>query len=187
MNVSSDMWLKWAEKFMPQQRTAWLRAMRNEYEQVSNAAEQNAFAFGCFKVALLECVRSRKGLSWLARTGGALFLFAFSSAAILWSIKDVSQPEAIVFAKIITAFCLSYLCAATLLMTSLKGLKVYSGIGFCVMALGWTYSYLARPSYEYLPVELLMALSLEAGGIMIGLFVAAIYLSWLYNPNVHDA
>ena len=186
MIISSQLWLKWATLFMPSGREDWLKAMKSELDEISNPSDRNVFAFGCFKTALMEGVRSRKGLSWLARTGGASLLFSFSTFVILWSTKDVSQPETLVFAKVMSALGFSYMFGATLLMASLRGLKVYAGIGFGMAAMGWGYFRFARPSYEYIPTETLTAISFEAAGFMAILFMAAVYLHWLYDPSIHD-
>lgn len=187
MIISSQTWLRCAAKLMPRRRDDWLAAMKIELEQVSNPSDQNKFAFGCFNAAMLEALRSRKGLSYLARVGGASLLFAFSTVALLWSTKDVSQPETLAFAKIIIVLCLSYMGGAALLMASLRGLKIYTAIGFGITALGWGYFNFVRPTYEHLSTELLMAVSIEAAFVMAVLFMAGVYLNWLYDPSIHDA
>lgn len=188
MSISSQIWFRWAGKFMPRDRANWLAAMKIELEQIADPVERNAFAFGCFRVAMLEGARSRKGLSYIARVGGAALLFAFSSfAAIFWTAKVSSQPETLAFAKLITILCLCYMCGAALLMASLRGLKIYAAMGFSIATLSWVYCLVERPNYQHLSTDLLTAISFEAAGIMAGLFVAAIYLGWLYTPSIHDA
>ena len=187
MIFSNQTWLKWTAKFMPPGREDWLKAMKSELDEISNPSERHIFAFGCFKTALMESVRSRKGLSWLARMGGASLLFTFSILVILWSTKYATQPETLSFAKVISALGFTYMCGAILLMASLRGLKIYAGIGFGVAAMGWIYFRLAHRSYDNMPIDTLAALSFEAAGFMAVLFMAAVYLTWLYDPHIHEA
>lgn len=188
MIISSETWFRWAAKFMPRGRADWLDAMKIELEQISDPATRNAFAFGCFRAAMLEGAQSRKGLSYIARVGGASCLFMFSSAAgIFWTSKISSHPETLAIAKVITVLCLFYMCGAALLMASLRGLKVYAAMGFTVATLSLLYCLLARPNYEHLSTDFLTAISFEAAGMMAGLFMAGVYLSWMYTPAIHDA
>ena len=186
MILSPQTWLKWAAKLMPPSRKDWLAAMQNELEQISGPAEQNVFAYGCFKTALLEGARSRKGLSWVARSGGAAALFAFSAVLILWGTKNISSPETLAFAKLMTVLAVFYALGAALIMASLKALKIYAGIGFCIAALMMSYLLSTAPSYAYLSSKYLAAISFEAAGAMATLFMASLYLNWLYDPAIHD-
>jgi len=65
--------------------------------------------------------------------------------------------------------------------------KIYAGIGFGVAAMGWIYFRLAHRSYDNMPIDTLAALSFEAAGFMAILFMAAVYLTWLYDPHIHEA
>ena len=81
MSISPQTWFLWTAKIIPHERTDWLAAMRAELDQISTPSERNAFAFGCFKTALLEGAQSRKGLSFIARMGVASLMFIGSIAA----------------------------------------------------------------------------------------------------------
>lgn len=172
---------------MPRARGDWLAAMEIELEQISDLAARNQFAFGCFKAAMLEGAQSRKGLSWLARTGGAAFIFAGACTMILWVTKAGTEPETLAFAQLITGLSLFYMCGAALLMTTLRGLKIYAALGFVTAALSWGYFRFIGPGYPDLSPELLTALSVEAAGFMAILLAASVYLNWLYSPEIHEA
>lgn len=188
MIVLSEIWLKMSEKLMPRDRQNWLMAMKTELDQISAPSDRKAFAFGCFKAALLESAQSRKGLSFIARGGAASILFMGSIAIwFLWTAKMSAQPEALAIANILKPLCFAYMCGAALLLTSLKGLKFYAVIGFCVAGLSSAYCLVSQPVYLNLPSDFLTALSFEVAGIMAGLFFFAVYLTWLYNPDIHEA
>ena len=85
-----------------------------------------------------------------------------------------------------TVLAVFYALGAALLMASLKALKIYAGIGFCIAALMMSYFLSAAPSYVYLSSKYLAAISFEAAGAMATLFMASIYLNWLYDPAIHD-
>lgn len=186
MNISPQTWFLWTAKIIPQDRTDWLAAMKVELEQIAIPSERNAFAFGCFKAALLESAQSRKGLSFIARVGVASLIFAGSIAAwVLWIARMESQPEALAISKVIMPICLAYMCGAALLLTSLKGLKFFAAMGFSLAVLSASYCLFAQPIYMDLPSEFLTALSFEVAGIMAGLLFFGVYLTWLYNPDIH--
>lgn len=187
MNISPETWLLWTTQIMPRDRTDWLAAMRVELEQIASPSDRNAFAFGCFKAALLEVAQSRKGLSFIARVGVASLIFIGAIAAwVLWIARMDAQPEALALSKVIMPICLAYMCGAVLLLTSLKGLKFFAAMGFSLAVLSASYCLFARPIYMDLPLEFLTALSFEVAGIMAGLLFFGVYLTWLYNPDIHD-
>ncbi|MEP1230972.1 MAG: hypothetical protein ABJG88_09885 [Litorimonas sp.] len=188
MNISPQIWFLWTAKIIPHERTDWLAAMRAELEQIATPSDRSAFAFGCFKAALLESAQSRKGLSFIARGGMASLIFAGSIAVwLLWHAKMYAQPEALAISKVILPICLAYMCGAALLLTSLIGLKLYAAMGFCLATLSATYCLFARPIYMDLSSGFLTALSFKVAGIMAGLLFFGVFLSWLYNPDIHDA
>ena len=187
MSISPQTWFLWTAKIIPHERTDWLAAMRAELDQISLPSKRNAFAFGCFKTALLESAQSRKALSFIARMGVASLMFIGSIAAwILWIAKIDAQPEALAIFKVIMPIFLAYMCAGVLLMTSLKGLKFFAAMGFSLAVLSASYCLFARPIYMDIPLEFLTALSFEVAGIMAGLLFFGVYLTWLYNPDIHD-
>lgn len=172
---------------MPHGRGEWMIAMERELEQIADTEARNRFAYGCFKAALFEYAKSRKGLSWLARTGGAALIFAGSCAIIHWTTQAGAERETLAFANLITGLCLIYMCGAALLMTTLRGLKIYAGLGFAAAAISWIYFRFMGAGYKDLPPEFLTALSVEVAGFMGILLAASVYLNWLYRPEIHEA
>ena len=187
MIFSPELWLRWAQKVLPPSQEDWCRAMKAEFLSILNYDERNAFAFGCFRAALFEALRSRKGLNYIARGFGASLILSMSAFGILCGARLGATQETLAFSKLITGLCLSYMVAAGLLIASLRGLKIYAGIGFGFAAIGWIYFTLARPSYETLSSEFLAAVNIEAAGLMASLFLASIYLNWLYSPEAENA
>lgn len=188
MIISSETWLMLAEKIMPRDREDWLIAMRTELDQIGAPSDRKAFALGCFRAALLESAQSRKGLSLIARVGAASLLFTGSIAIwVLWTAKVNTHTDALAISKIFMPLCFVYMCGAALILTSLKGLKLYAAMGFSLAGLNAIYCLIIRPDYLNLPSDFLTALSFEVAGIMAGLFFFAVYLTWLYNPDIHEA
>lgn len=187
MIPSSEKWLDWASSAIPHDKAEWLYAMKAECTEIVDPAERNHFAFGCFKAALSELARSRKGLNYIARACGAAFIIAVSIIGLNAAGKMAAEPTHLAIAKIITMLCLFYMCGAALLIISLKYLKIYASTGLCAAVAGWIYVKITRPSYENLPVDFLTAINFEAAGLMTVLLFTAMYLGWLYTPDIHDA
>ena len=187
MMLTPHTWLQWAKLFMPLERAEWLAAMEAELSNISDKVERKNFAIGCFKASAHEAVRSRRGLHYIARITGALLIFIMSFAGILMSLKLGAIPENVIESRLITGLCLLYMVAAGLCILSLRGLQIYAGIGLSFAVLGWIYCMLAHPKFETLSVKYLTALSVEASGFMAGLFLATIYLNWLYTPKNNNA
>lgn len=187
MIFSPHIWLKWAEFLMPKKQHVWLSAMRAELSHITSPAERQRFAIGCFVAALNAALKSRKGLNYTARIGGGFMILAMSSYGIISSAGLASAPETLVLSKIIIGLCLFYIGGAGLLIASLKGLKVYASTGFGCAAIGWIYCLAVRPKIDGVSAEFLTALNLEAAFLMASLFLASIYLNWLYSPENYDA
>ena len=184
---SPDRWLQWAVNIMPKEKQKWLVSMMAECEQVSNPVERQLFAIGCFKVAILEWARTRKGLNYIARAGSAFILMAGCCMGVYVATKSGVWPGAIYISKIITGLCIFYMAGSALILVSIKGLKIYAAAGFSAAMMGFGYCRLISSRLESLPTDYLAALCLEAAGLMIGLFFAAIYFNLLYSPGVDDA
>ncbi len=180
-------WLQWAKQIMPHGRKEWLTAMEAELSSITDKIAGQSFAFGCFKTAIFEATRSRRGLHIIARAAGAFLIFMMSFAGILVSLKLGATPETVVESKMILGLCLFYMAASGLFILSLRGLQIYASIGLCFAVSGWGYCILTRPRFETISTEYLTAISIEATGFMAGLILATIYLNWLYTPRTDDA
>lgn len=187
MIVSPKIWFKWAKSLMPKNKTLWLRGMEAEYEEISNPKERNRFAFGCFQSALVEFSRSRKGLNYIARSFGAACIIAFSCACLFAATNMAQETENLAIAKLISYLGLFYICGAALLLTTLRGLKIYASLGLGTALMGACYFNIIRPEFKDLPIEFLTAINIEVAGLMSGFLFVAIYLSWLYTPDINDA
>lgn len=183
MIFSSSNWLQWAALFMPENRKEWLKAMTSEMEQIVEPQERQSFAFGCFRAALLEWPRSRRGLSQLSRMTGATFLTMISLAGIFQSYVMLGRAETAAYSKIIFGMCCVYICAAVFMITSLKNLRAFTLAGFSLGALVWTYCQFWVAGTEALPKRFLTAVSFEATGMMFSLFIASVFLGWLYDSE----
>ena len=187
MIVSPEIWFKWAKLLMPKNQALWLRGMEAEYEEISNPKERNRFAFGCFQSALVEFSRSRKGLNYIARTFGAACIIAFSCACLYAATNMAQETENLAIAKLISYLGLFYICGAALLLTTLRGFKIYASLGLGTALMGACYINIIQPEFKDLPIEFLTAINIEVAALMVGFLFAAIYLSWLYTPDMNDA
>jgi len=187
MITSPQSLLNLAGKFMPRRRTEWLTAMQAELSIIEDPRARLNFAFGCLKSAALEAAQSRKGLSYIARCGGAAISIGFSIFGVVFAAQYSANPDGELIAKMIIGLCLSYGFGALLLLTSLQALRKFAGAGFILTVVAWIYCMTQSNTLAYLQIDFLTALSLEAAAIMAGFFIAATYLRWLYNPEFHDA
>ncbi len=187
MKISAQLWWLWAAKVMPKSSQAWLTAMKAECREIPNASERETFAAGCFSAALLERVRNRKTLNYMARAIGAAGLVGGSSLGIKAAMDMANNPAHAIAAKIIFALCLFYICGAALLVASLKGLKIYATCGLALAAFSWVYIQIRKPDIQTIPAEFIAALNIETMALMASLLFAATYLGWLYTPHFDDA
>lgn len=187
MNSRSNIWLSWAAKLMPKERSDWLSAMEIELAQIPTPTGQTAFAFGCFKTAWLEWAQSRRGLSMVTRAGCAFLLFLLSSCGIVASMKMGMEANANGSAALITNLCLFYMGCAALILISVRLLQIVAGVGFVAAISGWIYLFTVRPSLDGVPLQYLTAISIEAASLMAGLLFLTLYLGWLYAPETYDA
>lgn len=181
-----ETWLKFAALLMPKNRTDWLRAMTIELQAIADPKARKSFAFGCFTSAGLAWCQSRKGLSYMARGGGALLLVGGSAYGILASGHFVADPETAFLAKIVTGLCLIYMVAGGLLLASLRALKIFAFAGAFAASLTWVWLMTMSPVVSDLPTRYLTAITVEVTGIMTCLAAAAIYLGWLYKPEAEE-
>lgn len=185
MRISSSTWLKWAALLMPIGRTEWLNAMKSEMTEIEDLKEQQRFAFGCFRAALSEWPKSRRGLSQLSRITGATLLMLISVFGIYQSFFVLNQGATAALSKIIFGMCCIYIVAAIFMVASLKNLRAFSLAGVVTGALAWIYCQQFVVGTEALPKKFLSAVTLEATGMMGCLCLASVYLGWLYDPETH--
>lgn len=187
MIPKADIWFKLASRLMPPKHSVWLNAMKAELNAIENPSEKQAFAFGCFKTALLQGAQSRKGLNYIARGSGAVFIVIICLFGIFSAGSFGTEPEAISASKLITILCTIYICGAIFLVSSLRNLRAFAGLGFSMAASCFVYISVTQSSFANLPTDFLAAISIEAAGFMAALFLSTIYLRWLYSPNYYDA
>lgn len=164
-------------------RAKWLDAMQAESKTIIDSAERQKFEAGCFQALLLDFVRSRRGLSLMARGGGALFIILMSGYGFGVALKSLAGEWPAAASYLIGALCVFYAICGGLLMMSLRGLRTAALAGFAAAVMGRLYITFATPQFAGLGDTFLSALALEMAGLMTGLFVASVYLSWLYDPN----
>jgi len=187
--ISPHKILDWAAYIMPSKDSDWFAAMTSEIMAIPVKTEQYHFAFGCLAAALSAAVHSRKGLQYIARICGAGFLLMISLYVIYAWPNFQNTPEAIAAGNLTTKLCFYYIGGAALLITSVKGLRVYTLIGLCAASLSAIYlQFGPRNTHSHLPPhDFLIALNLEALCLIAALFFASLYLSWLYTPEYDDA
>jgi len=186
MMIDPKTWLRWARLILNPKRADWLRAMEAELFEIPDAGERSRFGFGCFTSVLHDAARSRRGLNYIARGLGAFLILVMSVAGVWMMVKLGKSPETFAASRLVIGLCLFYLVSAGLLIVSLRYLQIYAKLGLVLAVSGWAYCALAKPSFETLQVDFLSAISVEMAGFMIGLFIATIYLNWLYNPEACD-
>ena len=187
MILSALIWVSMARRIMPDANKDWLDAMEAELFAISDSAMRQKFAFGCFQTALFYAARSRKGLSYIARGGGALLIVMMCFYGILHSTRIGASEELLAISYLISGLCLFYLGGAALLLTSLKGLKIYAILGFALALISAIYFRFTTQNFEGLPTDFLVAINFEVAGIMLCLFLASLYLNCLYKPELDDA
>lgn len=183
--MTQDKWLQWAARLMPAGRDEWLSAMRAEMASISEVRVRQSFARGCFRSALGEWARSRRALSLMARLAGALALLMMSIGGMIMAQNIAARGEdsLMVFARILPLFCLIYALGALLLLTSLRAVRIYAALGFGLALTAFAYVQISAPVIEGLSPRVLTAFSLEVAGLMGALFLASLYLNWLYDPD----
>ena len=186
MNVDPHIWLRWAAPFLTTGRSEWLRAMQAELSHIPDQRAQHQFARGCFFSILNDFSRSRRGLNYIARGGGACCILTLSLFGV-WSAVHISDtaPTSLV-PYMIMALCLFYMGAAGLLITSLNYLKTYVKFGTKLAVAGWLYGTFASSMTAPVSLSFVQALSIEMAGFMIGLYALTIWLGWLYTPGGCD-
>jgi len=181
--IKAKTWLSWAGLIATQKCRDWLQAMEAELAAISDSKEQNRYAFGCFVSVLQDVVRSRRGLHLIARVFGAFMIIIMSSMGIWMGIKYGGSQETIELSRLVTTLCCYYLIAAGLLICSLRHLQNYAKLGIVIGLSGLSYCFVGSPKFETLSTKFLSAMAIEATVFMMMLFLASIYLNWLYEPD----
>ena len=178
-------WIILASKFVPENRQDWLKAMLAECQNIDDPAARQKFARGCFIAVLGEWTRTRRGLSLLGRLGGAACLILLGVFGLLSARNMGLNPEQDLsgYARIISMLCVAYMGAGLLVLMSLRATR-YLALGGCLLAsAAFLYVQLAAPVIVGVNQAFLSAVSLETAGLMAGLFLACLYLSWVYDPD----
>ncbi len=185
MIFSSDSWLIWASKFIPENRRDWLAAMRAEYISLDDPDARRQFARGCFKAVLVEWVQSRHGLNLLGRAGGSICLILLAVFGFLSARKMGLDPERELsgYAGIISTVCVAYLGAGIMLLLSVRATKYFAAGGFFMAMASLLWFQISQPVMDGVSAKFLSAISLETSGLMAALFMACLYLGWLYDPD----
>ena len=185
MIFDTHAWLNVAGRVARTERKEWLTAMAVEAAQIENTKERHEFAYGCFKTALNDRIRSRQSLHYIARISGAILIMAMSFMGLLTIQGNTTLgTEAI---KLISFLCMSYLGASCLLLVSLTGLRIYAAIGTAFAGCLWLYCVLLQPEFTTIPLKFLTAIAVEIAGFSISLILITIYLNWLYDADLaHD-
>ena len=174
MRALRDMIMDFAVFMMPKSQSDWGRAMRAEYEGLTDRREQLKFALGCLQVSLIGTAQTRKGLSVIGRGLVAFGLASFSVYGLLFVAGQMPKPQ---LTPLFTVLCFYYAGAAAFTVLSLKGLRLYSGLGLGTAIITWTALKLTHYETAEISNFYLQALSFEWAVANMALFVAAIYLS----------
>lgn len=186
MIFSPSSWLKYTSLLLPKNRLQWLSAMQAELLSIPEEKARREFAFGCFVAALSEWCQSRKGLNWIARTGGAALLILFSIFIFYSSNQMTGGADTKAIASTINNLGFVYLITAALLIVSLKALRGFSAIGLLAAISSWFYVMVTDAISSSTLLKFYAVISVEVAGIMTFLFLTSIYLNWLYSPEFHD-
>jgi len=185
MTIPSFDWLFYASKFVPDNRQDWLTAMRAEYKTIENPKARQSYARGCFMAVLGEWVQSRRALSILARIGGAGCLILLAVFGLLSARKMGlnTEQDLSVYAQIISMLCIAYMGAGLMVLLSLRMTRFFALGGFLAASLAFVWFQISPPVLDGVSAEFLTAVSIETAGLMAALFIACLYLTWLYNPD----
>ena len=186
MIMNSQTWLRLARRISDPRRADWLDAMSAECAHLDDPKQQSAFAAGCFKAALSDTVRTRRGLSAIARLGGALIILLMSGFGFGVALKLSGTEFSVPMAALVAGLCVFYAICAMLLAASLRGLRFVALAGFIVALGARLYLGMAAPELTASTSEFLKALSFEMAGLMTGFIMASVWLGWLYDPSLND-
>jgi len=180
MRALHDMIMDFAASMMPRNQFDWERAMRAEYDGLTDQREQLKFALGCLQVSLISAAQTRKGLSVIGRGLVALGLASFSFYGLLFMGSQFPASE---FSALITPLCFYYAGAAVFTVVSLKGLRLYSSLGLAVAILSYTAFKITTFETADISNIYLQALSFEWAVFNTALIVAATYLSLINTKD----
>ncbi len=183
MKLSPKFWMQAASFISCETRADWMRAMEAELGAIETLEGRKTFAAGCFQAALYDFTRSRRGLSIMARGGGAVLALLMSGYVFGVALKWIGAAETAAMGMLIAGLSLYYAVCAALLWASLRRLQIFAISGFGAAVCGHIYFRLLAPQWESLSPEFLQAVSLEMAGLMTGFFIAGAFLLRLYDPK----
>lgn len=178
-------WINMARNICGPRRAHWIEAMHAECDSIEDMREKSAFAAGCFKAAVSDTVRTRRGLSAIARLGGALVILLMSAYGFGAALKMSGTEFSAAMAVTVAGLCVFYAICAGLLAMSLRGLRLAAVTGFLAALAARLSLGFAAPELEASDIAFLKALSLEMAGLMTGFIAASVWLNWLYDPALH--
>lgn len=172
--------MDWTVRLTPDSRIKWAHAMATEFEAIAADQESIYFALGCLKTALVELLRTRSALNMLGRMVMATGLAMMCLVGLLVAANAQHTP----FQTTIFYLSLAYGLAAILAAFSLKMLRIYAFFGAIL-----SFSILAGTHFDFylqkgLPANLVMALSMEATGLMTAVLLASTFLMLLHSPEL---
>ena len=179
MNHILDKLLKRVSERFPDSCGVWIDDLRLESRHVPAGFRRTRFLWGGVKAAFGEILRLTVGPK---RLGQALFAVAgFAVCLMLYAAAILQEDPAVKSALFLLIVVYGF--AAGLAAFNLKILKRFTLCGSLAFLVSWVG--LAAPTLATaeLPLAFLRALSLEACGVMIALFIGASYLDWVENPN----
>ena len=171
--------LIWASCRLPDRQGAWVEDLRHEAQHIPSRFQRQRFLWSGVQAAIGELLRVYLGPRRLGQLLFALAGFMACSGLLAASFRVDEQiiRSAILFLLIL------YAAVAILAVLNLKLMKRFTLS--CSVCLLVVWMILGIPSFLPLdlPLKFLRALSLEASGVMMGLFIGGTYLAWLESPD----
>jgi len=175
-----DIIMRCAAHMLPATQAEWGQAMQAEFAGITDERERLKFAVGCLQVSLIGAAQTRQGLSFIGRGLVAIGLASFSLYGLLFIATQFQTPQ---FTTLFTALCFYYAGAAGFTVLSLKGLRIYSSLGFAAAIIAWMILKLTKFETSDISNFYLQALSFEVSIMTGALIVAAIYLSLITSRD----
>jgi len=171
--------LIWAAGRLPDSQGAWAEDLRYEAQHVPAGYRRLNFLWSGVQAAFGEFLRVSIGPK---RLGQALFGCAGFAACIALFYAAIRLDDQTIKSAFFILLTL-YGIAAGLAVLNLKLLKRYSLSAIFCLLLTWVILGTPLFSTADLPIDYLRALSIEASGVMMSLFIGASYLGWVETPN----
>ena len=175
MSVLLDKLLKLAEGYLPETKGDWITDLRAEAMHIPAGFSRMRFQWSGILAAMGHLLRAKFGPQMMGQMllASALYILCLGGMVFSRGIEDDIVKT--------TFYCVLpfYALAGSLAVANLGWMKRYTvicGFLFCVVWALLGFDMLAPPDA---PIDFLRAFVIEAAFIMIGLFIAASYLSWM--------